>query len=145
MAESFQIFPIGSVKKRDDVVLIEIHEDFSDGLMGLEQFSHIIILTWFHKNDTQENREILNVHPRGDKSNPLTGVFATRSPVRPNLISLNTCKILDIHDNIVRIDEIDAFDGTPVIDIKPCISQIDFVSEMKVPDWVDSGRVGRRD
>ena len=145
MAESFRIFPIGTVKKSNDADLIEIHEDFSDGLMGLEQFSHIIILTWFHENDTQENREVLKVHPRGNKANPLTGVFATRSPVRPNLISLNTCKILDIHDNIIQIDEIDALDGSPVIDIKPCISHIDFVSEMKVPDWVNGRKEGLRE
>ena len=145
MAESFQIFPIGTVKKKDEAALIEIHEDFSDGLVGLEQFSHIVVLTWFHKNDTPENREILKVHPRGDKSNPLTGVFATRSPVRPNLISLNTCKMLGIHDNIIQIEDIDAFDGTPVIDIKPCISHIDFVSDMKVPDWVNGENEGRKD
>ena len=145
MAESFRIFPIGTVKKSNDAVLIEIHEDFSDGLMGLEQFSHIIILTWFHENDTQENREVLKVHPRGNKATPVTGVYATRSPVRPNLISINTCKILDIHDNIIQIDEIDALDGSPIIDIKPCISHIDFVSEMKVPDWVNGRKEGLRE
>ena len=77
------------------------------------------------------------MHPRGDRALPLTGVFGTRSPVRPNLIALSTCEILSIDENIIRIDKIDAFDGTPVIDIKPCIGKDNSMINVRVPEWVD--------
>ena len=132
MANSFQIFPVGVVKKQEKSVAIEIYEKHKGGLLGLDQFSHIIVFSWFHKNDTPEKRRILQVHPRGNRSKPLTGVFASRSPMRPNLIAIATCKILSIDGNIIHIDEIDAFDGTPVINIKPCISKIDLMLDAKV-------------
>ena len=68
------------------------------------------------KNDTFEKRRVLRVHPRKDPSNPLTGVFATHSPQRPNLIGLTVCKIISIYDNIIKIEDIDALDDSPVID-----------------------------
>ena len=119
MANSFQIFPAGIVRKQERTVTIEIHEEYKDALLGLDQVSDIIVCSWFHKNDTPQKRNVLQVHPRGNKANPLRGVFATRSPVRPNLIGVSTCKILLIDGNIIHIDKIDAFDGTPVVDIKP--------------------------
>ncbi|MFH0844590.1 MAG: TrmO family methyltransferase, partial [Pseudomonadota bacterium] len=61
----------------------------------------------------------------------------TRSPVRPNPIALSTCKILSVQGRTVHIDKIDLFDGTPVIDIKPCISNMDFVLDIRVPEWVE--------
>ncbi|UCF56354.1 MAG: SAM-dependent methyltransferase, partial [Deltaproteobacteria bacterium] len=64
-------------------------------------------------------------------ANPLTGVFATRSPVRPNPISVYTCRILSIDGNVIHIEKIDALDGTPVIDIKPYVPRLDSVSEVK--------------
>jgi len=77
------------------------------------------------------------VHPRGNKENPLTGVFATRAPVRPNLIATTLCKIQGIDEGVIRIDRIDAFDGTPILDLKPYIPAADRAeSEVRVPDWV---------
>jgi tRNA-Thr(GGU) m(6)t(6)A37 methyltransferase TsaA len=137
LADFFQIFPVGVVKKKEEKVTIEVYEGYRDALLGLEQFSHIIVLSWFHQNDTPEKRRILQVHPRGDKALPLTGVFGTRSPVRPNVIALSTCEILSIDRNIIRIDKIDAFDGTPVIDIKPCIGKDNSMINVRVPEWVD--------
>jgi tRNA-Thr(GGU) m(6)t(6)A37 methyltransferase TsaA len=135
MMDTYTMYPIGIIHKDKNRVFIEVFETFRDGLFGLEQFSHIIVFSWFHKNDTTEKRQTLKVHPRGNKKNPLTGVFATRSPVRPNLIAISTCKILSIEDTIVYIDQIDSFDGTPIIDIKPCLSG-DAVIDIKVPQWV---------
>jgi tRNA-Thr(GGU) m(6)t(6)A37 methyltransferase TsaA len=140
MKDTFRIHPIGIIHKDDQTAFIEVFETFQDGLFGLEQFSHIIVFSWFHKNDTPQKRRTLKVHPRGDKRNPLTGVFATRSPVRPNLIAISTCKILSFEGNIIRIDGIDSFDGTPVIDIKPCLSKDDAVMDIRVPQWVREGR-----
>ena len=135
MADYYKIDPVGIIRKQDNTVTIEVHKGYEDALLGLDQFSHIIVFSWFHKNDFPEKRGILQVHPRGNKENPLTGVFATRSPLRPNPIAISTCKILSIDVKIIHIDEIDAFDGTPVIDIKPCISRLDLISDVRVPDW----------
>ena len=83
---SFRVVTIGIIKNEGKTVDIEVHQKYEDALRGLDQFSHIIVCSWFHKNDTQEKRSILKVHPKGHMANPLTGVFATRSPARPNLI-----------------------------------------------------------
>lgn len=136
MPESFRIFPVGTVSKKEDKTWIEIFEPYSDGLLGLEGFSHIQVLFWFHENDTAERRKTLRVHPRKDKKIPLTGVFATHSPRRPNLIGLTLCKIKSIQGRQIEIEDIDAFDGTPVIDIKCYIPGSTSGSDVRVPDWV---------
>ncbi|MGD8227233.1 MAG: tRNA (N6-threonylcarbamoyladenosine(37)-N6)-methyltransferase TrmO [Desulfobacteraceae bacterium] len=135
MEKTFKISPVGTVRKRDEGVIIEINPAYEDGLMGLDQNSHIIVFSWFHKSDTPEKRKRLQVHPRRNKANPLTGVFATRSPVRPNPISICACKILSIDGRRVHVDAIDAFDGTPVIDIKPYVPRLDAISEVRMPGW----------
>lgn len=136
MKDRFYIFPVGVIKKQGETVWIEIETKYNDALMGLDEFSHITVCYWFHKNDTPENRDILQVHPRRNKNNPLTGVFATHSPVRPNLIAISICKILSIEKNTIYIDKIDAFDGTPVIDIKSFIPSSVSTSDIKMPNWV---------
>ena len=136
-SERFEIFPIGRIKKSDKRVTIEIDPEYKDGLMGLDQNSHIIVFSWFHESDTPQKRETLQVHPRRDKANPLTGVFATRSPVRPNPISISACRILSIDGTVIRVDDIDAFDGTPVIDIKPYVPRLDAISEVNMPVWAE--------
>ena len=137
MSDSFEIFPVGVIRKQKGIVTIEIYEKDKDALMGLDQFSHIMVCSWFHENDTPEKRSRLQVHPRRNETNPLTGIFACRSPVRPNPIAISTCKILSIDENIIHIDTIDSFDGTRVIDIKPCMSKNDLTLEVKVPEWAE--------
>jgi len=105
-------------------------------LLGLDGFSHVYVFWWFDKNDTPEKRSILQVHPRGNPKNPLTGVFATRSPVRPNLIALTLCKVVSVKENVVEVEKIDAFPGTAVLDIKPFIPGYDSVPDARVPDWL---------
>jgi len=136
MNEVFQIFPIGIVKKENEKVWIELIDVFLDGLLGVEGFSHIYVLYWFHENDTPDKRKTLQVHPRGDKKNPLTGVFGTHSPLRPNLIALTLCKIISISDNRIEIEDIDARDGSPVIDIKCYIPDDASDPTYRVPEWV---------
>lgn len=136
MAENFRIFPIGSVRRRDESVAIEIDPKYEDALLGLDQHSHIIVFSWFHESDSPQKRRILQVHPRGNKANPLTGVFATRSPVRPNPLSICTCMILSMEGRVIHIDKIDALDGTPVIDIKPYIPRLDSVAAVRAPSWM---------
>lgn len=137
MKKNFKIFPVGMVRKRDERVTIEMNPEYEDGLMGLDQNSHIIVLSWFQKSDTPEKRKTLQVHPRGNKANPLTGIFATRSPVRPNPISISACKILSIDGTVLHVEDIDAFDRTPVIDIKPYVPRLDAISEVSMPGWAE--------
>jgi len=133
--DALQLFPVGKVQKYSGTTTIEIYKEYADALLGLNQFSHLVVLYWFDKNDTPEKRKTLRVHPRNNISNPLTGVFATRSPRRPNLIGLSVCKILSVKNNVIRIDSIDAFDGTPVLDLKPYVPRMDEVHDASGPKW----------
>jgi len=131
----FSLFPVGVVKRSSEETFIDVMSGYGAALMGLEGFSHIVVLCWLHQNDTPARRRTLEVHPRNNPENPLTGVFATRSPLRPNPIALSVCKVLRIELRRIFIDKIDAFDGTPVVDIKPCITDLDFATDIKMPDW----------
>jgi tRNA-Thr(GGU) m(6)t(6)A37 methyltransferase TsaA len=132
----FSVRPVGVVRKGRRGIRIEIEKEFQDALLGLDGFSHILVLYWFHENDDPGTRRTLQVHPRKDASNPLTGVFATHSPARPNLIGVTRCRVLDITDGTIRVDEIDAFDGSPVIDIKCYIPDAEPPADVRLPDWV---------
>ena len=134
---SFKLYPVGRVEKKNDTVQIRIFEKYADALLGLEQWSHANVLYWFDKNDTPQQRGILRVHPRGEKENPLTGVFACRAPVRPNLIALTVCKVLAVEEGVLTVDAIDAFDSTPVLDIKPLIGGDVPREDLRFPAWVD--------
>jgi tRNA-Thr(GGU) m(6)t(6)A37 methyltransferase TsaA len=128
---------IGWVRKAHNQTTIILDREYRAGLMGLEEFSHVYVFYWFDRNDNPEKRSVLQVHPRGNKQNPLTGVFATRSPARPNLIALSLCRIIKIRDNVIEIDDIDALPDTPVLDLKPFIPNSEAV-EATVPTWVMS-------
>lgn len=132
---NFSLHPIGAVQEQDGRTLIVLREPYEKGLLGLDQWSHVQVLWWFDRNDTPGKRAILQVHPRGNPQNPLTGVFACRAPVRPNLIALSLCKIISVKGNVLEIDKIDAFQGTPVLDLKPYAPGLDSAAEVKVPDW----------
>ena len=134
--ESMRINPVGAVRKTDAFIGIEIFDDYTDALLGLDGFSHIMVLFWFDQNDTPEKRRVLQVHPRKDPRNPLSGVFATHSPQRPNLIGLTVCKIISIHGDSIEIEDIDAFDGSPLIDLKCYIPGSIGEKDVSLPDWV---------
>ena len=117
-AKKFTVYPIGWVRKAGGRTTIVLQKKYQPGLLGLENFSEVWVLYWFDRNDTPEKRSILQVHPRGNKKNPKRGVFATHSPVRPNLIAMTRCKIISVKDNVIEIEGIDAFPDTPVLDLK---------------------------
>jgi tRNA-Thr(GGU) m(6)t(6)A37 methyltransferase TsaA len=98
---------------------LEVHSAAADALDGMMVGDEFIIITWFHQSD----RDVLKVHPRGDMNNPLTGVFATRSPDRPNPLGLHRVTVLEIAGNRLKVGPIEAIDGTPVVDIKPVLVQ----------------------
>ena len=99
---------------------LEVEPFAMEALDGLAPGDEIIILTWLH----QARRDVLKVHPRSDPRNPLTGVFATRSPDRPNPIGLHPVTVREIAKNRLRIGPIEVIDGTPVIDIKPVLCAV---------------------
>jgi tRNA-Thr(GGU) m(6)t(6)A37 methyltransferase TsaA len=96
---------------------LEVHPWASKGLEGLAVGDELIVITWLHRG----RRDVLRVHPRSDPRNPLTGVFATRSPDRPNPLGLHPVTVREIDGNRLRIGPIEAIDGTPVVDVKPVL------------------------
>ena len=116
---AYQVHPIGWVRKAQGRTTIEVKERYLPALLGVDRLDAIWVLYWFDRNDTPQQRAILQVHPRRNPDNPLRGVFATRAPVRPNLIALSRCRVLSVRGNVIEIDTIDAFADTPVLDIKP--------------------------
>ena len=133
---AYKVYPIGTVEKQGGTVRLRIGPKYAPALKGLDGFSHVCVLYWFHKNDTPRKRGILQVHPRGNRKNPLTGVFACRAPVRPNLIALSVCKVLSVKGGVVHVDRIDAFHDTPILDLKPHIPSIDSPKGVRLPDWL---------
>ena len=132
--QSPQLRPIGVIrsilKKRGEApkqgsegapdAWLEVNAFAAPGLDGLMAGDDIIVVTWLHR----ARRTILKVHPRSDRHRPLTGVFATRSPDRPNPLGLHRVTIRKIAENRLRIGPTEAIDGTPVVDIKPVLSGV---------------------
>lgn len=116
---AYEVHPIGWIRKAGGRTTIELDDAYRPALLGVDELDTIWVLYWFHRNDTPAQRAILQVHPRGNPANPLRGAFATRAPVRPNLIALSRCRVLGVEGNVIEIEGIDAFADTPVLDIKP--------------------------
>lgn len=113
---------------------IEVNDDLTEALDGLDEFSHLIVLYWMHQ--LTPGRELpLKVHPMGKPELPLTGRLATRSPSRPNPVGQATVRLLERRGNILRVKGLDATDGTPVIDIKPYLPRYDSAPDAKAPKW----------
>jgi len=93
---------------------LELEPAVAEGLSGLAEGDEVLVITWLHRG----RRDVLQVHPRDDLSNPLTGVFATRSPDRPNPLGLHRVTVRRLSGTRLRIGPIEAIDGTPVMDIK---------------------------
>ena len=132
---SYKLLSIGRVEKKGEQVRLRLFDEYADGLLGLEGWSHVNVFYWFDQNDTPQQRRVLRVHPHADAKNPLTGVFACRAPIRPNLIALSVCKILSVEGPLVNVDGLDAFDGTPILDLKPFIPPDAPTQGVRVPAW----------
>ena len=134
--ETFQLHPIGHVRRQGDSVFLEIDEPHRMALRELDQFSHIIAIWWVSGHDNPDSRSIdlteLPYAP-GVKA----GVFACRAEYRPNPIAITTCQLLSLDEDSGRVDiaAIDAYDNTPLLDIKPYIGVVDRVKDITVPDW----------
>ncbi|HXL34024.1 MAG TPA: tRNA (N6-threonylcarbamoyladenosine(37)-N6)-methyltransferase TrmO [Gemmatimonadales bacterium] len=93
---------------------LEVNPAFARGLLGIAAGDEVIVVTWLHRAD----RDVLEVHPRGDPENPLAGVFATRSSDRPNPLGLHRVTVRQISGTRLLIGPIEAIDGTPIVDVK---------------------------
>lgn len=100
---------------------LEIKDEYRDALKGINTGQEIILITWLHLG----RRDVLMVHPRDDKKNPLTGVFVTRSQDRPNPVGLHRVRVHQISGLSLRVGPLDALDGTPIVDIKPVLEKSD--------------------
>ncbi len=132
--ELYQLAPIGHVEstllergaapKQGDEgapdAWLVFDDAVSDGLADLGAGSEVLLLTWLDR----AGRDVLQVHPRGDAANPLTGVFSTRSPDRPNPIGLHRVRILSIEGNRLLVGDLEALDGTPILDVKPILGAV---------------------
>ncbi|MFX1470429.1 MAG: tRNA (N6-threonylcarbamoyladenosine(37)-N6)-methyltransferase TrmO [Promethearchaeota archaeon] len=122
----------GTDLKKSEII---INKEYLDCLEGIEDFSHIIILFWTHKVPNNA-RQIKKVHPAGLKQMPIKGIFATRSPVRPNPICKTTVKLIERKGTTLVVEGLDAIDNTPVLDIKPHIPFYDSPLNVKLADWL---------
>lgn len=136
-----EIKPIGMVRNeaksgragswRELVSEIIIDPEHSEALYRLEDFSHIYVLFYLHEMDRPFRTKI---HPRGNPRYPLMGAFATRTPNRPSRIGLTLCKLESREGNILTVRGLDAFDGSPVLDIKP-YTHFPVEGEVRLPEW----------
>ncbi|MFX1253497.1 MAG: tRNA (N6-threonylcarbamoyladenosine(37)-N6)-methyltransferase TrmO [Promethearchaeota archaeon] len=144
--EKIQIEPIGfvertssneDVKDRNLISKIVINKDLNEALDGIEDFSHVFIIFWMHQISSPD--EPVLHHPSKIDSEPV-GIFATRAPIRPNPIGLTLVELLNREKNVLWVKGLDAYDGTPILDIKPYPNwergRFIVVTDFKVPKWL---------
>ena len=136
---NFEVFPIGKIKNNESGTFIEIESRYIPAMAALEGFSHINVIWWFSDFDTKEARSTLQIPQPYKKAPETMGIFATRSPFRPNPIALTAVEVIHIDEQkgVIQIAYIDANDATPVLDIKPYTPSLDRVETPGVPEWCD--------
>ncbi len=121
------------IKDRSRTSEIIVYPEFMEALDGVAEYSHLYVLFWLHQI-TAEKRLTLKIHPRGRADLPLVGIFAARTNLRPNPIGLTIVELLNVKSNVLAVRGLDAFDGTPVLDLKP-YDRWDNVADVEVPAW----------
>ena len=140
MSVKEELFSIGIVEKAgEQEAKVRIFQEFCAGLKGIDHFSHLIVLYWIHLRDKEEERRTLRVFPRRHGANVEVGVFACRSPSRPNPIGLCVVELVKVERCLLTVRGLDALGSSPIIDIKPYISRADSIPEASVPDWTWRG------
>ena len=146
MADEITLKPIGHVispaqetvdENWGEVISkIALFPEYAAGLKGLEDFSHVIIVTFLHRAKCEQSRHIQR-RPRGLESMPLLGIFAQRAKDRPNPIGITAVELLGVGSDYIEVRGLDAIDGTPVLDIKPYFPDYDKIDNSTVPEWVE--------
>ena len=134
MSEKFEVFPIGHVKRGNEVQ-IQLEDKYKAALLEVDNFSHLMVMWWGSKYAHGRYEVDMRIRPPY-APNVLTGLFATRCPVRPNPINVTVCKINKVNHEkgTVEVNQIDAFDGTPVLDLKVYFPTCDRVKDVVVPE-----------
>jgi tRNA-Thr(GGU) m(6)t(6)A37 methyltransferase TsaA len=134
---TFHMHPIGYVRRSADGVQLDILGPFRPALKQLDRFSHVMVFWWADKHDNEKSRNIMQTEPPY-ASGKVTGVFATRAEYRPNPIAMTTCTLsaVDQESGIVQVVDIDAYDGTPIVDLKAYFPVCDRVREAYIPEWL---------
>jgi tRNA-Thr(GGU) m(6)t(6)A37 methyltransferase TsaA len=145
LQESINFVPVGRVvngieypsKVKWETIVSEvvITPQLVEALDGIDGFSHVVIVFYLDKID-EDRHSHLKVHPERKEELPLVGVFATRSPIRPNPIGITVVKLLERQENVLKVLGLDAYDGTPVLDVKPYLRRGDLIEEAATPDWL---------
>ena len=123
---------IGTVESTCKTSTLRIYPEFCPALLGIERHSHLIVLYWFHLRDNLEHRETLQVTPPRHEEAPLTGVFACRSPSRPNPIGVTVVKLERVDGCKLIVSGLDALKGSPIVDVKPYNPDSDSVPEVEI-------------
>jgi tRNA-Thr(GGU) m(6)t(6)A37 methyltransferase TsaA len=134
---SFQVTPIGKIHTGEKGTYIELEPKYIPALQALDGFSHVNVIWWFSGCDNEKSRNMLETPQPYKKAPAVMGIFATRSPFRPNPIALTASQIIhiDYENGIIQIAYIDAEDDSPVLDIKPYTPSLDRVETPRVPAW----------
>ncbi len=141
---SMKLEPIGVVNNEFErkpadgwqgvVSQVVIDDRWTPALEGLEGFSHIIVLFWLNR---VSERVLLHVRPQRRQDMPEVGLFATRTPMRPNPIGLRVVRLVSKEDNVLTVRGLDAFDGSPVLDVKPYLPRGDCIIRTRIPAWLE--------
>ena len=153
--KEIKIKPIGQVRVEGDNPMeadfyLDIQKQYRSALKSLDKFSHIIVVWWAHQNDTEEirNQKAWSIVPPYGENPEETGIFATRAEYRPNPVAITTTSILEVDEEkgIVKVGGLDAFDGTPIIDLKSYFPISDRVRDCYIapwlkdwPEWMEDG------
>jgi tRNA-Thr(GGU) m(6)t(6)A37 methyltransferase TsaA len=134
---TYRVHAIGEVRRGEDGHRLVIDGPFRPALKQLDHFSHVVVLWWADRFDTEEYRSRLQTRPPYAEDH-LTGVFATRSPYRPNPIAMTTCRLLGVDEaeGTVQVADIDTFDGTKIVDLKGYFPVCDRVKDARIPEWL---------
>ena len=128
---------IGRIKMEGEEMYLQVNEEYLKGIKGLEGFSNIDVIWWFDRYDNENSRNVLEINKPYKKAPEKLGVFATRSPERPNPIAFSVTDVtyIDYEKGRIYITYIDAIENSIVLDIKPYTPSVDRVEHPKVPNW----------
>lgn len=137
MEQTFTLQTIGHIENDGKEAYIQLLSKYIEALEGIEGFSHLKVIYWLDGMDIPEMREILQVASPYKKAPEVLGIFATRAPVRPNLLAVSTVKVIgiDLINGRLQIDAIDAENNSPLLDLKPYTPSEDRVEQPTVPEW----------
>ena len=127
------------LRSNEEQAEVRVFPEFCPGLKQITGFSHLIILYWMHLRDGEKERKTLLVFPKKHSVNVETGVFACRSPSRPNPVGLCVVELTKVEECVLTVKGLDAAEGSPIVDIKPYLPRADCIPDARVPEWTSQG------